>query len=69
LPAHLVRVEEASGSSCSYLAFLGEERELAAVLGGDSGRKYIVVLQLLERGRQFGVPPERIKSRHSESPL
>ena len=69
LPAHLVRVEEASGGSRAYIAPLGKEHELPAVLCSDAGRKQIVVLQLLERGRQFGVPPERIKSRQSESPL
>jgi hypothetical protein len=34
-----VRVEEASGGARSYLALLGEQCELAAVLGGDAGRK------------------------------
>jgi hypothetical protein len=64
-----VFVEEAAGRTRSELAFLCKEDELAAMLRRDPGRKQIVVLQVLERGRPFGVPPERIQSRQSESPL
>ena len=44
LPAHVVFVEKATGGSRAQLALLGEEHELAAVLGRDAGRKQIVVL-------------------------
>jgi hypothetical protein len=63
-----VVVEEAPGGARSHIAFFREEHELAAMLGDDPGGKQIVVLQLLECRRQFGVPPERSQCRQSESP-